>query len=77
MESTIRVQILDKAACISLHTNAFRKGMNSTIFPPAIDNQSRPDSLALVRQPLSKKNLIQNQLFHLKTDHMSHPAHVR
>ena len=33
MELVTRVQILDKAICISHHANTLRKGMNPTILP--------------------------------------------
>ena len=36
MDMAIRVQILDKADCISHHTNTLGKGMNPIILPPAM-----------------------------------------
>ena len=35
MDLTTRVQILDKAVCISHSVNTLGKGMNTTIIPPA------------------------------------------
>ncbi len=37
MDSVIRVQILDKAVCISYRANTLGKGMNLIILPPAMD----------------------------------------
>ena len=36
MELTTQVQILDVAVCFSLCTNALQKGMNPSLFPPAM-----------------------------------------
>ena len=38
MELVTRVQIMDKAVCISLYANALEKGINSPVLPspPAI-----------------------------------------
>ena len=36
MDMVTRVQILNEAVDISLSTNALEKGMNPTIFPPAM-----------------------------------------
>ena len=38
MDTTIRVQILDKTDCISHSTNTLEKGMNPIILPPAKGN---------------------------------------
>ena len=37
MELATRVQFLDEAVCISLHTNTFGKGMNPSVLLPAMD----------------------------------------
>ena len=37
MESAARVQILEKAVCISLWATALQKGMNPIILPPVIN----------------------------------------
>ena len=50
-----RVQILDKADCISHSTNTLKRGMNPIILPPSI---GRLGSSALVRQPVKEKEKI-------------------
>ena len=50
MKSVIEFQILDKAVCMSFYANALKKGINS--FPPPVMDKDRPDSLALVKQPV-------------------------
>ena len=36
MDQATRVQIVDRAHCISQNTNALRKGINLTILPAAV-----------------------------------------
>ena len=69
MESVIRVQILDKTVCISLHVNTLGKGLNLSVLSPAVCKiVERLSSSALVRQPvLEKENLeFKPAGFHLK-----------
>ena len=43
--SAIQVQFQDKTICISLHINAFEKGMNPSSLPPISSKQnSKADS---------------------------------
>ena len=37
IDTTTRVQVLDKAICISFSANTIWKGMNPTILFPAVD----------------------------------------
>ena len=52
-----RVQILDEAICISLHTNSVGKGVNPSILikPPIFLEGNRADCKSLVRQPVLEK----------------------
>ena len=65
-ESSTRVQNLDEAICVSLHGNAFRKGMNQSLSPPTLamgKYQSRQFSLGfLSNQSRKRKSLHSNLL---------------
>ncbi len=56
VDTTTRVQILDKPDYISYSTNTLGKGMNPNILPPAMGKQlGRLGSSALVRHLVQEK----------------------
>ena len=54
MGTMIRVQILDRAKCISHRSNTLEKCLNPDIIPQAISILDRLNILSLVWQPFSE-----------------------
>ena len=77
MESATQVQILDKAICISLCTNALGKGMNQSV-PSQLCADDRADwilQLWLSNEPTKRRTEFKPALLHLKFNPVSHPAY--
>ena len=77
MDTVTRVQILDKADCISQSTNTFGKNINPLI-PPLVWQNSMTDWVfsVLVRQPVLETENSESKpvKLHLKIDPESNPA---
>ena len=76
MDTETRVQILDKADCISHISNTLGKGMNPISLTPGIDKQEgRLAFLSLLKQPIYEK---ENSHFNpVKLDVVPDSAHVQ
>ena len=56
MQLLTRIQILEEAVYISLHTNSLGKGMDlSIILPTMVKQKGRLCSLALIKLPVKEK----------------------
>ena len=59
MESVSPVQILDYAVCVSLHANAFQKGMNPSVLLPIMRKLCRLSFLAFQWKPILEKEKVE------------------
>ena len=61
MDTTIQVQILDKAVCISHNTNTLGKDRKLTILPPAMVNSRADQALGMGTRQGEEKLKIQTR----------------